>query len=121
MSCPVKIDMKDKKNSKLTPEPTLFVCATPIGNLKDVSFRLIETLQSVDLILAEDTRQTNKLCQKYNISTRIYRYDQHSEKQKLGAYLEKFSQKKSIALVSDAGTPCINDPGVLLIHALLPK
>lgn len=99
--------------------PHLFIVATPIGNLKDISSRALETLQSVDLILAEDTRVTSKLLQHYNISTPAISYHQHSTIKKINQVKEYLKENKKIALVSDAGTPGISDPGNVLISELL--
>lgn len=94
---------------------TLFIVATPIGNLKDISQRAIETLQGVDLILAEDTRHTKKLLAHYNIQTGLISYHQHSKLQKIDYIIDLLKQGKNLALVSDAGTPGISDPGNKLI------
>lgn len=93
----------------------LYVVATPIGNLQDITYRAVEVLKSVDLIAAEDTRHTRRLTTHYQIETPLTSYFEHNEHQK-GAYLvELLQQGKSVALVSDAGTPGINDPGYALI------
>ena len=93
----------------------LYIVSTPIGNLKDISFRAVETLQNVDLIAAEDTRHTKILCQHYKIETPLTSYFEHN-KIKKGEYLIKLLKEgKDIALVSDAGTPGISDPGYRLI------
>ncbi len=94
---------------------TLYIVATPIGNLGDISFRAIETLKRVDLVLAEDTRVTKKLFQHYNITTSLISYHQHSQLQKVDHILNLLKQGKNLALVSDAGTPGISDPGNLLV------
>src|SRR5204863_7395726 len=91
--------------------PMLYVVATPIGNLDDITFRALEVLKSVDLILAEDTRVTKKLLDRYEIVKPTLSYHQHSSLDKIKEILELISQGKDIALVSDAGTPGINDPG----------
>ncbi len=89
----------------------LYLCATPIGNLGDVSRRLIETLESVDLIAAEDTRHTLKLLNHFGIQKPMTSYHEHNKKEK-GEYLIRLLKEgKNIALVSDAGTPAISDPG----------
>lgn len=98
----------------------LFIVATPIGNLADISARAIETLKSVDIILAEDTRVTGKLLRKYDIGTKRVSYRQQSFKnpKKLNQILAYLLEGKNLALVSDAGTPGINDPGNELIDFL---
>jgi len=97
----------------------LYVIATPIGNLDDVSCRTIETLKNVDLVLCEDTRVTKKLLARFEISKNTISYHQHSKIKKLEYILEQIKQGKILALVSDAGTPCISDPGAKLIDYLI--
>ena len=95
---------------------TLYLCATPIGNLEDMTPRALRMLQEADLIAAEDTRHTLQLLNHFDIKGRLVRYDEHS-KEKQGAYLlEQLLEGKSIALVSDAGFPGIADPGEALAH-----
>ena len=98
---------------------TLFVVATPIGNLEDISLRAVSVLNSVDLILAEDTRLTKNLLERYNIKTGLLSYHHHSGVAKIEQIIEIFREGKSLALVSDAGTPGINDPGNFLIQEIL--
>jgi len=95
---------------------TLFIVATPIGNLGDITIRAIETLKSVDLILCEDTRETKKLLEHYEITTPTESYHEHSEFKKVNYIIELLGQGKNLALVSDAGTPGISDPGGKLIE-----
>lgn len=95
---------------------TLYVVATPIGNLADISQRALQVLASVDLIAAEDTRHTQRLLQHYQISANTFALHDHNEKQKAGYLLERLQQGQSIALVSDAGTPLISDPGYGLVN-----
>lgn len=97
----------------------LFIVATPIGNLEDISLRAISVLNSVNLILAEDTRITKILLAKYNIKTSLMSYHQHSGVTKIDQIIEMLSEDKNLALVSDAGTPGINDPGNYLIQEIL--
>lgn len=100
---------------------TLYLCATPIGNLGDMTPRCIETLRTVDLIAAEDTRQTVKLLNHFQISTKMTSYYEHNKKDK-GAYLISLLQEgKNIAVVSDAGTPGISDPGEELVTACIEQ
>lgn len=96
---------------------TLYLVATPIGNLGDISQRAIDTMSSVDVLLAEDTRVTRKLCNRFEISTRLIRFDEHTTEQKTPYVLESLAAGKSVALVSDAGTPGIADPGSRLAAA----
>lgn len=100
---------------------TLYIIATPIGNLKDITLRALETLKSVDLILAEDTRVTKKLLSHYNIEIPVTSYHQHSTRKKIEEILNRLRSGKDIALVSDAGTPGISDPGNELIEAVLHR
>lgn len=97
----------------------LYLVATPIGNLKDITFRAIETLQNVDLIAAEDTRHTGKLLHHYQIKTPSISYHQHNHQQRVTELLDKLSQGLNIALVTDAGTPAISDPGYHLVLACI--
>ncbi len=96
----------------------LYVLATPIGNLGDISHRAIETLHHADLILCEDTRQTRKLLDRYGINTSTMSYHDHNEARKTPEIIQRLMQGANIALVSDAGTPTIADPGYRLLNAL---
>jgi len=95
----------------------LYIVATPIGNLKDITLRALETLKEVDLLLAEDTRVTRKLLSAYEIDVKIATLNQHTTN--TSSYLKLLSDGKDIALVSDAGTPGINDPGGKFIEEVL--
>ena len=99
----------------------LYIVATPIGNLKDISLRVIEVLKKVDLILCEDTRVTQKLLNRFNIKTKTLSYHQHSRLKKIDYILKILKEGKNLALVSDAGTPGISDPGNKLISLLVDK
>ncbi len=90
---------------------TLFLVATPIGNLQDVSQRALDTLRSVDLIAAEDTRHTLKLLNHFRISNRLISYHEHNERERAEEFVDRLVRGESIAIVSDAGTPGICDPG----------
>jgi 16S rRNA (cytidine1402-2'-O)-methyltransferase len=96
----------------------LFIVATPIGNLADITYRAVEILKSVDFIAAEDTRVSRRLCEHYGISTPLLACHEHNEEAKLGQFLEAIRMGKNIALISDAGTPLINDPGYRLVSRL---
>lgn len=98
-----------------------YVVATPIGNLADITLRALETLKSVDLILCEDTRQTQKLLNHYEIKAPTLSYHQHSQLGKIDLILEKIEQGKTLALVSDAGTPGISDPGSYLVQKIYER
>ena len=97
---------------------TLYIVATPIGNLEDLTSRALRILKEVDLILCEDTRVTKKLLERYNIKTQTLSYHQHSKLQKIDYILSLLKQGKNLALVSDAGTPGISDPGNKLINLI---
>ncbi len=96
--------------------PTLYIVATPIGNLADISLRALETLRTVKLIAAEDTRKTRRLLTTYKIKTPMTSYHEHNKRAKLG-YLLSYLEQADVALVSEAGTPGISDPGHELIVA----
>lgn len=96
----------------------LYLCATPIGNLKDITLRCLETLKAVQLILAEDTRQTRKLLNHYEIDTPLKSFHEHNEYHQTEALIQQLKEGKNIALVSDAGLPLISDPGAHLVQAL---
>lgn len=95
---------------------TLYVVATPIGNLKDISSRALEILENVDLIAAEDTRQTLKLLNHYNIKKKMTSYHKFNEKTKSSEIIDYLKSGSDVAIVTDAGTPCISDPGYILIN-----
>ena len=100
----------------------LYVVATPIGNLQDWSPRAVETLKSVDLIAAEDTRVTGKLCQVFDIRTPLTSCHQHNEMTKGDTLAERMeAENLSVALTTDAGTPCVSDPGYGLVRACLTR
>jgi len=98
---------------------TLYIIATPIGNLGDITLRALEILKGVDLIACEDTRQTVKLLNHYNIAKPLVSYFQHSKLSKIEYIAGQLAQGKNIALVTDAGTPGISDPGGKLIEEIL--
>ncbi|HNS87969.1 MAG TPA: SAM-dependent methyltransferase, partial [Parvularculaceae bacterium] len=98
-------------------EPGLYVAATPIGNLKDVTYRVIEALKEADQILCEDTRQTAKLCAAYGISTPRAAYNEHNAARVQPDIIDALKGGARICLVSDAGTPLISDPGFRLVAA----
>lgn len=93
----------------------LYVVATPIGNLNDFSFRAIETLKSCEYILAEDTRQTLKLLNHFDIKNKLVSYHKFNETKRAAEVINDLKVGKNIALVSDAGTPCVSDPGYILV------
>ncbi|CAM2779483.1 16S rRNA (cytidine(1402)-2'-O)-methyltransferase [Moritella viscosa] len=100
----------------MSEQATLFIVPTPIGNLSDITERGLEILRSVDLIAAEDTRHTGKLLSHYQIKTKTFALHDHNEQQKAEYLVSKLQSGISIALVSDAGTPLISDPGYHLVN-----
>ena len=98
---------------------TLYVVGTPIGNLGDLTFRAVQTLKTVDLIAAEDTRHTGKLLQHFQIQTPQISYYEHNQHRRIPEVLEKLHQGKAIAIVTDAGIPGISDPGYELVKACI--
>ena len=99
----------------------LYLVPTPIGNLRDITLRAVEVLGSVDIILAEDTRQASKLLNHYNIKSALQSHHMFNEHKSVEAVCEKILAGKSIALISDAGTPGISDPGFLLVRTCHEK
>src|SRR5437016_5313481 len=100
---------------------TLFVVATPIGNLEDVSMRALRVLREVALIAAEDTRRTAHLLARYAITTPTTSLHEHNESRKTGSIVERLQHGDSVAIVSDAGTPTVSDPGARLIRAAIDE
>lgn len=99
----------------------LYVVATPIGNLEDITLRALRVLREVDVIAAEDTRHTRKLLERYDIHTPLTSYHQHNERTKAPALVRRLEAGENVALVSDAGTPTISDPGYHLVRAAAEK
>ena len=114
-SAPVAAD-SSPHSSPLTPHGILYIVATPIGNLEDITLRAIRILREVDLVAAEDTRHTRKLLTHLGISKPLTSYYDHNQAFKGEAILARLRDGASVALVSDAGTPCIADPGYLLVR-----
>ena len=101
--------------------PKLYLVPTPIGNLEDMSFRAIRILKEADVIAAEDTRNTKKLCNYFEIETPVVSYHEHNKQQSGRQLLERIENGQTVALVSDAGMPCISDPGYELVMEALDK
>lgn len=99
----------------------LYLVPTPIGNLKDITLRALEVLKDVDLILAEDTRTSGKLLKHYQITTTMQSHHMHNEHKTVDALISKLKSGITIALISDAGTPAISDPGFLLTRAAIQE
>jgi 16S rRNA (cytidine1402-2'-O)-methyltransferase len=99
----------------------LYIVSTPIGNLKDITLRALETLEAVNFILCEDTRITSRLLNHYNISKKLISFNAVSEKKKIPNVIERIKSGDNCALVSDAGTPAISDPGVRLVSEAIKE
>ena len=95
---------------------TLYLCATPIGNLEDITFRAVRILKEVDLIAAEDTRHTRKLLSHFDIHTPLIRYDENNKNLVGETIIERLKSGENVACVSDAGMPAISDPGADLVQ-----
>jgi 16S rRNA (cytidine1402-2'-O)-methyltransferase len=94
----------------------LYVVATPIGNLNDITHRAVDILKTVNCIVAEDTRHSQPLLQQYGVKTKVVAFHEHNERERTAKLLERLQQGESIALISDAGTPLISDPGYYLVR-----
>jgi 16S rRNA (cytidine1402-2'-O)-methyltransferase len=109
-------------DNNLTPNKgTLYVVATPIGNMDDITLRALTILGQVDLIAAEDTRHTGKLMKYHNIKSRLIPYHEHNERERTPLLIERIESGSSIALVSNAGTPTVSDPGYMLLQSAVKK
>lgn len=106
-------------NNQIWDRPTLYMVATPIGNLEDITIRAVRVLKSVDLIAAESSAHTKELCRHYGILTRIIALNQHNQRARADAVLETLAAGGSAAYVSNAGTPGISDPGSYLVERIL--
>ena len=105
-----------QKSAEKTDSGKLFIVGTPIGNLEDMTFRAVRILQEADYIAAEDTRNTIKLCNHFDIHTQMISYHEHNTRVSGEKIIELLQQGKDIAIVSDAGMPCISDPGADLVE-----
>jgi 16S rRNA (cytidine1402-2'-O)-methyltransferase len=109
-------------SAKNTPSKgVLYVVATPIGNMDDVTLRALTVLDQVDLIAAEDTRHTGKFLKYHNIKSNLVSYHEHNEKERTPLLIERMASGSSIALVSNAGTPTVSDPGYMLLQSAVEK
>ena len=101
-------------------ENALYIVATPIGNLADITYRAVSILNNVDIIVCEDTRNSSKLLKHYDIKTKVISYHDHNG-EKMPQILQELKNGKSVALISDAGPPLVNDPGYKLVNIFANK
>jgi 16S rRNA (cytidine1402-2'-O)-methyltransferase len=116
--------MSNMRTTSTNSQGTLYIVATPIGNLEDITLRALRTLNEVNIILAEDTRVTRKLLAHFKISTKVERFDAKVERTRTAEIVERLKKDENFALVTDAGTPGISDPGTYLVsevHEHLPS
>ena len=113
------IPQREKKINEL--KYGLYVVSTPIGNLKDITLRAIEILKQSEYILCEDTRVSKNLLEKYNIKSKLISNHKFNEKKNLNKIINLLEDKKVISLISDAGTPCISDPGSVIVRECIKK
>jgi len=111
----MQFSSKENIDNKQEIKPGLYVVSTPIGNLEDITLRAIYILKNSELILCEDTRTSIKLIKKFNINTKMMSYHKFNERKYLGKIIQLIKNNKIISLISDAGTPVISDPGMILI------
>ena len=102
-------------------KPGLYIVSTPIGNLDDITLRALNVLKNSDIILCEDTRRSLKLLNHFSIKKKLISYHKFNEKKKLNKIIEYLKEGKILSLISDAGTPTLSDPGLLLINACIKK
>ena len=111
----MQFSSKENIDNKQEIKPGLYVVSTPIGNLEDITLRAIYILKNSELILCEDTRTSIKLLKKFNINTKMMSYHKFNERKRLGKIIQLIKNHKIVSLISDAGTPVISDPGMILI------
>lgn len=116
---PHKQGETDKEENSVALQPGLYIVATPIGNIRDITLRALDALRSADLILAEDTRNSKKILIVYDINSSLLSYHEHNAEKRLPFVLKQLRSGKSVVLISDAGTPLISDPGFKLTRAAL--
>ena len=103
------------KNKQQIINPGLYLVSTPIGNMEDITIRAINILKKSDIILCEDTRRSSKLLSNYNIKGKLFSYHKFNEKKVSKSLINSLRENKIISLISDAGTPAISDPGLILV------
>ena len=108
-------------NKNAVENGVIYVVATPIGNIEDITIRALKILRNVDFILAEDTRVAIRLLNFYKIKKTLFSYHSHSSEYRINEYINEILNGKSAAIISDAGTPCISDPGVSIIKIAIEK
>lgn len=113
--------MQNNETETANKQGQLYLCSTPIGNLEDITFRVLRILKEVDIIAAEDTRHSKKLLSYYDIHTPVTSYHEHNEREKGSKLITEIKSGKDVALVSDAGTPGISDPGYALVVLALDE
>jgi 16S rRNA (cytidine1402-2'-O)-methyltransferase len=113
--------MTRKKETQSSNRGTLYIVSTPIGNLEDITLRALNILKSVDVVAAEGVRHSMGLCRHYGIKTRLTRYNQHNRKVKGPELVERLKSGSDVALITNAGTPGVSDPGVFLIRQALEE
>ena len=121
MLLPMSSESSSRSEAALDPGPAVYVVATPIGNLEDITLRALRVLKGVDLIACEDTRQTQKLLQHYGITTRTVSYHEHNERERAAELAAELARGMRVALVTDAGMPAISDPGFRLIQTAIER
>ena len=118
-AAPYKQGETGKEENSVALQPGLYIVATPIGNIRDITLRALDALRSADLILAEDTRNSKKILIVYGINSSLLSYHEHNAEKRLPFVLKQLRSGKSVVLISDAGTPLISDPGFKLTRAAL--
>tara|TARA_B100001996_G_scaffold366984_1_gene338197 strand:- start:982 stop:1830 length:849 start_codon:yes stop_codon:yes gene_type:complete len=109
------------KNKQQTILPGLYLISTPIGNMQDITFRAINILENSDIILCEDTRRSSKILSHFNIEKKVFSYHKFNEKKMSNKIIEFIKENKVVSLISDAGTPTISDPGLVLVNKCIDE
>jgi len=109
------------KNKQQTILPGLYLISTPIGNMQDITFRAINILENSDIILCEDTRRSSKILSHFNIEKKVFSYHKFNEKKMSSKIIEFIKENKVVSLISDAGTPTISDPGLVLVNKCIDE